>query len=136
MLFVTGLATFRRRTPAGQDARPTPTPAPLRLLNDARWRYPVVKIVDISGGYVAVELDPGQCLAIAEAAKTQGNDESENDAPERAAYFDLLGATFNALALVAMAKCAMGGDVIDTFSLDFARANYPVVPAPKKGARG
>lgn len=94
-----------------------------------------MQIIGITGGYVAVELDPGQCLAIAEAANRQGNHESEHDAPERAAYFDLLEATFNALALVAMAKCAMGRQEIETFNLDWAREQYPVVPAPKKGAR-
>lgn len=94
-----------------------------------------MQIKEILGGYVTVELDPGQCLALAEACHHKGNHESEDDAPERAAYFDLMQATFEALALVAMAKCAMGGDVIESFSLANARAQYPVVPAPKPGAR-
>lgn len=93
-----------------------------------------MRIKDISGGYVAIELDPGQCLAIAEACHHMGNEESEENQPERAAYFDLLQGTFQALALVALAKCAMGGDVIDTFSLAFARENYPVMPAATKEA--
>lgn len=96
-------------------------------------RETTVSIKAIVGGYVTVHLDPGQCLALADACHTHGDEESEQDRPERAAYFDLLRAAFEALALVAVAKCAMNREHGDAYDLAAIRRNYPVMPTPAKG---
>ena len=88
-----------------------------------------MQLKEIRSGSVVVELDPGVCLAIAEACWAAGDHASDNRLATHGGTFTILRGAFEALAALGAAGGYTVGGELAEWTPDRVRAEWHFLPA-------